>query len=1185
VFELLSTVWRRLTEPAVADVEPGRGARLVERLLAVVLLAGSASALYQFLTVPAFRAIAPVIVVALAVLTLAWWIARRGHCLGATAIACVAMTVACYAILWRHPGDLIVYLYLVVPLLLSGAMFAVFAAAMWAILIVGGAGLVLLARAGGAPSAGELSALLALALIAALRVYALHFKRGIEAERQARLANSEARLREAQRLAHLGSWELDLVADRLVWSEEIFRIFEIDPQRFAASYQAFLDAVHPGDREAVNRAYADAVKNRRPYEITHRLLMPDGRIKHVHERCETHYDAGGRPLRSLGTVQDVTAQRLGEARAAQLNRLLRTVSAIDAMIVRESDRQRVLDETCRILVEEGGHPMAWIGMADRGSGEVRPVAHGGSSADYVAGARVRCDDTPAGRGPVGTAIRLAQPSVTHDTETDGRFLPWRAAARAFGFRSVAALPLRQRGAVVGAVAVYSGEAHAFGAEEVELLARTADNVGHALQALDHEAERLRALELARENEERYRTMFEAATDGIAYADLESLRFHGANRRLAAMLGCQPAEIAGLAVTDIHPAWSHPLVLERLRRLGEREIEVAEDIPVLRRDGSVFYADIGASMMPIGGRQYLAGFFRDVTERRQSEERMRKLSHALESIADMVVITDRNGVIEYVNAAFESVSGFRASELIGRKPSLLKSGRQGPEFYRLLWQTILGGGTFHDVFVNRRKDGTLFYEEKTITPLKDGAGDITHFVATGRDITERMQAEERLQFLAHHDTLTELPNRALFLDRLKQSLARARWHGRLVAVMFLDLDRFKTINDTLGHDTGDRLLQEVGVRLQRCLREGDTVARFGGDEFVILLNDVAAGQDVSALAQKMLEALRPELVVDGATLHVTASIGASLFPADGEDAATLLKNADTAMYRAKDTGRNNCQFYSSEMSARAFERLTLENSLRRALAREEFVLYYQPKVDGASGRMLGVEALLRWRHPEFGLVPPSDFIPLLEETGLIVPVGEWVLRTACRQLAAWHAGGAGGLRLAVNLSGRQLADPGLHRLVEDVLADWCVNPQHVEVEITESMIAQHAQETLDTLEALSRLGVRLDLDDFGTGYSSLSYLQRFPIGALKIDRTFVMDLPQDENDAAIVRAMVSMGRALRMELVAEGVETEAQRDFLLALGCQAMQGYLFGRPLPADELTARLAANPSGRGRAPGAGRD
>ncbi len=684
-------------------------------------------------------------------------------------------------------------------------------------------------------------------------------------------------------------------------------------------------------------------------------------------------------------------------------------------------------------------------------------------------------------------------------------------------------------------------------------------------------EHVLAEQALRQSEDRLRKIFDASSMIISVSRLEDGRFVDVNPEFLRVGGWTREEVIGRTSFEVNVwvgAEDRARLVERMRREGAvHDLELAFRM----KSGEVRHLLCAVQQIRIEDVDCLLLVGQDITERKRAESQMQKLSRALEQTADVVQIADRDGIIEYVNPTFERVTGYSSAEAVGRKSNLLKSGRQSAGFYENLWKTILAGDVFSDVFINRRKDGSLYYEEKTITPLKDADGRISHFVATGKDITERVQTQERLAYMAQHDPLTELPNRTLLLDRLKQSLAGARWHNRRVAVLFVDLDRFKTINDTLGHEVGDRLLQQLAGRFQQSVREGDTVARFGGDEFVIMLDDIAAEDDIVNVAQKVLEALTPPFEVDHQTLYVTASIGVSLFPNDGEDASTLLKNADIAMYRAKELGKNTYQFYSADMSARAFERLTLESSLRRALDQGEFRLYYQPQVDVETGGVIGVEALLRWQHPEFGLVMPTDFISLLEETGLIVPAGDWVLQTACAQLAAWHAQGWRQLRLAVNLSPRQFQGQDLTAVVKRALTAFDGEPGRLELEITEGVLVRHAPAAVEALEALHALGVQMAVDDFGTGYSSLSYLRRLPIDSLKIDRAFVRDIPHDPDDSAIASAIIALAQSLKLEMIAEGVENAAQRDFLRAQGCRVMQGYLFGRPQPPEGITRLLQA--------------
>jgi len=461
-----------------------------------------------------------------------------------------------------------------------------------------------------------------------------------------------------------------------------------------------------------------------------------------------------------------------------------------------------------------------------------------------------------------------------------------------------------------------------------------------------------------------------------------------------------------------------------------------------------------------------------------------------------------------------------------------------------------------------------YDAEVVAFAQNVGSQLGQFIA-------RKQAESNLTFFANHDALTSLPNRFMFNERLTQALARAQRQDTMVAVMFLDLDRFKVINDTLGHDAGDRLLIELATQLRGCLRENDTIARQGGDEFVVLVEDINDPNQVTGVAQKILETVAEAHVLGGQELHITASIGISVYPNEGADVQALLKNADIAMYRAKEQGKNNFQFYSAEMNQHTFERLALETSLRRAIEREEFLLHYQPKVDLRSGRITGVEALVRWRHPELGMVSPAQFIPLAEETGLIAPIGDWVLRTACVEARRWVAAGISEITVAVNLSARQFAREDLAENIKSVLLESGLEARFLEIEITESTVMHNAKSAAGILQQLKDLGIRVAIDDFGTGYSSLGYLKRFPIDSVKVDRSFILDIPHDNDDVAITRAVIAMAHSLRLKVIAEGVETEDQYQFLRNHDCDEMQGYYFSQPLDAAALL-QLLSGPHGK---------
>jgi diguanylate cyclase (GGDEF)-like protein/PAS domain S-box-containing protein len=435
--------------------------------------------------------------------------------------------------------------------------------------------------------------------------------------------------------------------------------------------------------------------------------------------------------------------------------------------------------------------------------------------------------------------------------------------------------------------------------------------------------------------------------------------------------------------------------------------------------------------------------------------------------------------------------------------------------------------------------------------------------------QRKLAEDQLRFIATHDSLTDLPNRSLFNERLRHALHQSTRYSRGIAVMFIDMDRFKVVNDSLGHGAGDRLLQDSAKRLAECLRESDTVARLGGDEFVVMIENFTAPKDAIAVAQKVLASLARPFFVDGQEFLMSASIGISTFPDDGKDAETLLKNADIAMYRAKDQGRNNYQFYSAQMNKHTFERLAMESSLRRAVERNEFLLHYQPKLDLRTGVIVGVEALVRWQHPDWGMVSPAQFIPLAEETGLIVQIGEWVLNAACEQNKRWRDQGIPPLRVAVNLSARQFAQKTLLSDIAKTIAQSGLTPECLELEITESLVMTNPEHATEILHKLKAMGISLSIDDFGTGYSSLAYLKRFPIDCVKIDRSFIKDIPTEADDMAITKGVIALAHSLRLKVVAEGVETVEQQDFLRSNGCDEMQGYLFSKPLPAEEVTTLL----------------
>ncbi|MDP2880527.1 MAG: EAL domain-containing protein [Azonexus sp.] len=555
--------------------------------------------------------------------------------------------------------------------------------------------------------------------------------------------------------------------------------------------------------------------------------------------------------------------------------------------------------------------------------------------------------------------------------------------------------------------------------------------------------------------------------------------------------------------------------------------------------------------------------------------------AFEQSNEGMLVTDGRSLIVAVNEALCRLSGYSREELVGQNPRILSSGRASPEFYAGLWQALETLDYWEGEIWNKQKDGANYPRLLKISVLRNADGSIRNHVANYTEIDASHEVADRLAYLAYHDPLTNLPNRLAFESQLAQSLRSCEREGKQLALMLIDLDNFKNINDTLGHQVGDQLLQNVALRLRECVRASDLVARIGGDEFVVVLPDIESPLTAARVASKIQSNLADSYRIADHVLYATPSIGISLYPIDGGDPGTLLRNADTAMYHAKSAGRNNHQFYTARMNEAAGERLAMENELRQAIAAispasSEFSLHFQPQVETVSARVLGVEALLRWNNPKLGLVSPLRFITIAEETGLIQPLGDWVIWETCRLIRLMKQQGIAGIRVAINISAQQLRHENLLLLVRGALACYDLLPEDIELEVTESTAMENPEMTLSILDQLAAMGIVLAIDDFGTGYSSLAYLKHLPIKRLKLDRSFVKDIETDANDAAICTATIALGHSLGLELVAEGVETEAQRDFLSGLGCDFLQGYLFSRPMPFDDtvayLKAHLAAN-------------
>ena len=688
------------------------------------------------------------------------------------------------------------------------------------------------------------------------------------------------------------------------------------------------------------------------------------------------------------------------------------------------------------------------------------------------------------------------------------------------------------------------------------------------------SERHKYEQALRESEEKYRRLFENAGDLAYGTDLNGV-FTAVSESLLNVTGYKRNELINAHISKI----LNPENLELARRMTAAKVASEKqvtryELEITDKNGRQIQLELVTTLTHRNGEPVgVQGIGRDISERKQFETDLRIAATAFES-QESLMITDADCVILRVNKAFSNCTGYTAEEVVGQTPRIFKSGRHDKHFYRSMWDIITRTGTWQGEIWDRRKNGEVYPKWLTISAVKGSDGVVTHYVGSHIDITERKVAEEKIRQLAFHDPLTRLPNRQLLLDRLQQSLISSVRNGKKGALLFLDLDNFKTLNDTLGHAMGDLLLQQAAERLISSIREGDTVARLGGDEFVVMLEDLSeqpieAAEQAETVGEKILAALSQPYLLGTNTFRSSGSIGATIFRGDHQEAEELLKQADIAMYQAKKAGRNALRFFDHRMQDAINAKAALEGELHKALENGQFQLHYQVQVNRAR-RASGAEALIRWNHPTRGVVPPAQFIPLAEETGLILPIGTWVLETACAQLSAWSANEqTRHLVLAVNISARQFHQADFVAQVRAAVTRHAIDPTLLKLELTESLLLEDTEDTVATMNALKATGVQLSLDDFGTGYSSLQYLKLLPLNQIKIDQSFVRNIATDSNDAAIVQTIIAMAETLGLNVIAEGVETEVQHEFLELRGCHACQGYLFGKPMPIEEFEASL----------------
>lgn len=905
-----------------------------------------------------------------------------------------------------------------------------------------------------------------------------------------------------------------------------------------------------------------------------------------------------------------------ELRNQRLTQFYNVLSHCNQAIVRSHSEYELLQQICSDLVQYAGIKMAWTGILDASQQQVLPLAAYGAGVEILEQKTFNLDPQARAENQLyldnlSQAVRQARANWTQDLMHDMSDPEWRAMASQFGWASAAVIPLFKSGAVYGVIHLFAGTEQAFDEEIQTLLVEMAMDLSFALNRYELEISRqrsrqteaLRSFMLEQINGDKPLTqLFQEVVQHLevvmpgSICSIVLLDRDGVHLRLGAMpdfpdffvhaidgqpIGhgvgsCGHAMFTGerTIVEDIetHPYWSAFKDIAKSANLASCWSEPIRSLNKQILGAFAIYHSVPTKpeSFHLSLLEMAAHFLALAIARDRTESKLRKLSQAVEQSPNIIIITDTDAKIEYVNQAFIDKTGLSLEQVTGQRPHILQSGKTPLFTYEEMWEHLRRGDSWQGELTNSYRDGKETIELAHISPVRDANGVVTHFLSLQEDITDKKRTEERIQYLAHFDVLTGLPNRVLLEERAHFVLSAAKRKSSSVSLIFFDLDHFKNINDSLGHSTGDALLIELARRLRNVLREEDVISRLGGDEFILLLSGV---DEIGAerVAEKLLQTVNQNYLLGQYDLNVSASIGIAVYPEDGEDLETLLRNADTAMYRAKQDGRNNFRFFTQEMQARSGRHLELVNALRYALEKQQLQVLYQPQIDLQSGQVIGAEALLRWHHPDMGTVSPAEFIPVAEETGAILSIGEWVLRTAVMQTQQWHSAGWSQLSIAVNLSAVQFRHTDLPGTVSHILQESGLAADCLELELTEGVAMTDPAGAIAIMNDLHQRGVRMAIDDFGTGYSSLSYLKKFKVSKLKIDQSFIRDISSDPEDKAIISAVISMAKTLGLQTIAEGVETEEQLNFLLEQACDEVQGYFFARPLDADQFALFMRA--------------
>jgi len=869
-------------------------------------------------------------------------------------------------------------------------------------------------------------------------------------------------------------------------------------------------------------------------------------------------------------------RKRSDERIARLGSLYRARSEISHYIAKEAAEDQLLAAVCRVCVEFGGMRMAWIGSPNPATQRIDALVSHGEGTAYIDEAHIAvAADRPEGRGPLGRAYRSGECVIVNDLDLNGSTGPWRQLAARFGFRSAGCFPIHRAGRVWSVLVVYNERKESFDSEAVNLLRQTARDLGHALDGIDRTRERDSALLKVRSSAEHFRAYFEQSMVGMAAIDLQR-HWIEANDALCAIFGYDRKEMLQHTLLDLtHPEDVAVFTAGWDSVCAGKNADFHIELRFLHKDGHTVHARIAGRRVrsEVGDAGYVVLFVKDTSEPRRTAQALLEKNAFLESILrnepECVAVVGRDGNLVQMNEAGLSMFGARTVEemrehgLIGY---LLPKHRRA---FQELHARVCKGEKGVLEFQARASDGAIRWMEIHATPLRDSADHVSALLGNVRDISDKKHSAEVIWKQANFDLLTGLPNRYMFQDRLAQEIKKAHRSGTVLGLLFIDLDYFKEVNDTLGHETGDALLIAVSQRISSCVRESDTVARLGGDEFTVIMPTLLSAAAAEASAQNIITRLGEPFTVRGEAIVLSASIGMTFFPTDARTVDGLLKNADQALYVAKRQGRNRAAYFTATLQQEAQNRLRMINDLRGALEGGQFRVYFQALVDLTTQRICGAEALLRWQHPKRGLVSPAEFIPVAEDTGLILGIGDWVFRESAKWAKRWAQRHGSHFQVSVNNSPVQFRDPRLLLAWPQYLDELGLPGSNMTIEITEGLLLDADTDTTSVLSRLRESGIGVSIDDFGTGYSSLSYLHKFKIDALKIDQSFVRNLLNEPGANALSESIIVMGHKLGLKVVAEGVETAEQRDFLIAAGCDNAQGYLFSRPMPAEDFDKLL----------------